>query len=320
MADTVTPKLGLTKPEVGASSDSWGTKLNLDLDLLDRKIIYNSIQWTVSTGDDNPASSAGAFIVTRYGNNSIRIDDPLVINRQTGATKINFINLPSQGPPSTPPAGSCQIWLDSNNNIMLQKPDGTNQVLGVPPGTVAWTAGFTADEGWAICNGSSVPKATNPILTTKLGTTYGPGDANNVVLPDIRARVIAGVDNNVTQRLVNTINPASLGQTGGFERHTLTAAQLPDHAHSIDFMSQAADRSLAHSHSYNAPNQATLASIQGGSTFAMLINPGAANTGVTAAPDHLHRIVGGTSGAGYTSGPHNNVQPTICLTAQIKLG
>lgn len=62
MADSITPILGLTKPEPGASADSWGGKLNDNFDILDTigSILYpvGSVYTNVSDST-NPATLLG---------------------------------------------------------------------------------------------------------------------------------------------------------------------------------------------------------------------------------------------------------------------
>jgi microcystin-dependent protein len=319
MPDTVTPKLGLVKPEIGGSADSWGNKLNGNFDKIDSKMVKSTDQWRIVLGDDNPSSTAGHFIITRFNNSALPVDDPFWINRQTGdvnilnALNVGVINSPAiklgyqPGVPAVPPAGTAQLFFDAQGNLMVQRPDGVVQYVGVPPGTIGFTGADTADIGWALLNGQAISRATNPMLFSRYGGRFGVGDGSTTFnLPNAKGRVFAHPDAG------GAILGYALGAAGGAAAVAITEAQMPQHRHNAYIWDP------GHTHPYTR-DAGVRQGPPGGLellTQARSENTGIGYTGIRVWNGGEHDVVSWTGG----NQAHSNIQPTLAMNAQVKLG
>ena len=93
-------------------------------------------------------------------------------------------------------------------------------------GEIRLFAGSFAPNGWAFCNGNELPISENDVLFSLIGTTYGGDGINTFALPDLQGRVPIGAGQGIG------LSSHYLGEKGGQESITLTAANMPSHTHS----------------------------------------------------------------------------------------
>jgi microcystin-dependent protein len=162
-------------------------------------------------------------------------------------------------------------------------------------GEIKMFAGNFAPVGWALCDGSLLSINQNTALFSLLGTTYGGNGTTTFALPDLRGRfpMHPGTGANLT--------PRNLGDVGGQETVTLTAAQMPVHTHTA---AVAADSTVA---TTDQP-QSALPGRNASATpsFGKTANAAMASSAVVLAP----------AGGGQA---HPNMPPFVCVNFIIAL-
>ena len=96
---------------------------------------------------------------------------------------------------------------------------------GMNVGVIEGYASNTIPDGYLLCDGRAVSRATYSNLFKVIGTTYGAGDGSTTFnLPDFSGRVAVGKSSSTF---------TALGQKGGAVNSTLSTSNLPSHSHTV---------------------------------------------------------------------------------------
>jgi microcystin-dependent protein len=169
-------------------------------------------------------------------------------------------------------------------------------------GEIRMFAGNFAPNGWAFCNGQTLPIAQYSALFSLLGTYYGGDGRTNFALPNLQGQVA------VHWGTAPAGGPTyAIGQTGGSANVTLTVAQIPAHSHQTQIG----------------------ASNQGGTTMDPTnavpaeINTGTAKSPTVGSLGYSSAPTGQMAASAVTvtgsSQPHPNMQPFLCVSFIIAL-
>jgi len=205
------------------------------------------------------------------------------------------------------------VYNNSSQVFYLQSFFGSP--YSVPIGAmIDFTGSTSPNSSFVLPYGQAISRSTYSAYFALVSTTYGSGDGSTTFnVPDLRGRVVAGVDTmggSAAGRLTDATSGFgdALGEAGGAQSHTLVTANLPPYT-PAGTMSLSVTSTVSNVQ-INSAGNGSINNPGGSTSWPVLNNSALVSTGTG--------TLSGTAQGG-TSTPFALAQPTIALNKLLRI-